>query len=246
MASLKFLNQLKEKGTIYNSVLLFNEQAIKDVHINASLPDNGDLLRAFLNNIKSAVKWESERVHSNDDQYNWRKEYVTGTSVAELAERKLQNNKLAGILLNFSKSSYSSEDQINIKKNSNVNIDVDCSFDEKTLTLWLRKYNFVPQHDAYDPSSKLAPLDDQTILAEDMFEKTQYKNKGRRVYRLKGTNQLWVVDASEGHQFGEPHLEVFSEINGEHLGTSLYNKIDLDKRYKRNRKINLQRTYLID
>ena len=246
LSVLSFLDKLKDKGTVFKSTLLFNEQAIKDVHLNAILPWNGDLLNAFTLNIKSAAKWESERVHSDDDHFAWKADNVSGSSVAELAERKIQNNLLAGVLLNFSDSTYSSELQIGIKKNANVDVELDCSFNEATLIVWLRKHGLISQHDAYDVNSKTPPLDDQTILADARFEKTVYKNKGRRAYRLIGTNQLWAVDASEGHIIGAPHLEVFDEISGKHLGTSLYNVIALDKKYKRNRSIRLDLTYPID
>lgn len=246
LSVLNFLDNLKDKGTVFKSTLLFNEQAIRNVHLNAILPLNGDLLNAFLLNLKSAGKWESERLHSVGDYFRWKSEDVSGTSVAEVAERKLQNSSLAGGLLNFSGSTYSAQLQIEIKKNAEVEVELDCVYNEETLIIWLRKHGLIPQHDAYDVNSKTPPLDDQTVLANPAFEKTIFKNKGRRAYRLIGTNQLWVVDASEGHIIGAPHLEVFDEISGKHLGTSLFNVIALDTKYKRNRRIRLDLTHPLD
>lgn len=246
LSVLTLLDTLGVKGTIFKSTFLFNEQAIKDIHLNAILPSNGDLLNAFLLNLKGAAKWESERLHSTDDNFAWKEDDVSGTSVAEVAERKLQNNMLAGGLLNFSGSTYASQQQIEIIKNAENNVELDCLYNKETLILWLRKQGLIPKHDAYDVKSKTAPLDDQTVLTSSSFEKTVYKNKGRRAYRLIGTSQLWVVDASQGHIIGAPHLEVFDEISGKHLGTSLFNVIALDPKYKRNRRIRLDLNYPID
>lgn len=245
--TLSILEKIKKQGTIYKSTLLFNEQAIKGIHLNSILSSNGDLLNSFLNNLKSAIKWEETQIHNPEDEYIWKEEIVSGSSVAELAESRIQNNTLIGLLLNFSNSTYAKEIQIEVVKNKTDYVQIDCSHNEKTIVAWLRKYKLISAHDAYDEKLKIPPFDDQTILADARFEITEYKNKGRRAYRLKGTNQLWVVDASEGHLFGKPHIEIFDEKDGLHMGTSIYNEIKLDTSHKVNRrKINLNKRYPID
>lgn len=241
IGTLSILEKAKDRGAIFKSNLFFNEQAIDGVHLNSILNKNGDLRLSFLNNLKSAERWESSKVHDSEIIYSYEEECVTDTSVAEIAERKLQNEKLLCVLINFTNSTYS-KNEIIVKKEEDNKINVDCSHDEPTLINWLRVKNLL--NDPYDESKKLPPEDHQTVLGGPEFEITTFKNKGRRAYRLIGTNQLWAVDASEGHLFGKPHIEVFSEIDGKHMGTSLYNEINLDRSRKVNlRKININKHY---
>jgi hypothetical protein len=246
LATLKILDQIKGKGSIFRSNLFFNEEAISGTHFNAMLATNGDLLNGFINNLKSASKWQDSQVHDPNVLYSWNEDIVSDSSVAEVAARKFQSPTLASVLLNFVKSSYSCQTEISILREFAESVKIDCSHSEDSLIILLRKLNFISQRDKYDETLKVPPFDDQTILVSDKFEITVYKNKGRRAYRLKGTNQLWAVDDSEGHLFGKPHIEVFSEIDGKHMGTSIYNEIKLEEKYKRNRKINLARTYPIE
>lgn len=247
IGTLTILEKIKNQGTIFKSNLFFNEQAIAGIHFNSILSTNGDLLNSFLNNLKSAVKWEDSQLHDGEIMYTWNVDLVSGTSVAEIAERKLQDGTLMGLLLNFTNSTYANQNEIDVIKDPKQTIQVDCAHNESSLLVWLRKNGLIAKHDAYDEKLKVPPFDDQTVLTGPEFEITLYKNKGRRAYRLKGTNQLWAVDASEGHLFGKPHVEVFNEIDGLHMGTSIYNKIALDAAYKVNKRtINLARTYPID
>lgn len=246
IATLKILDKIKGQESIFRSNLFFNEEAISGVHFNSMLAANGDLLNGFLNNLKSASKWQDSQVHDPEDLYSWNQDIVSDSSVAELAARKFQNSTLVSVLLNFVSSTYSYDTAISVLKNLNDEVKIDCSHSENSLIALLRKYNLISQHDKYNEALKVPPFDDQTILATDRFEITVYKNKGRRAYRLIGTSQLWAVDDSEGHLFGKPHIEVFNEIDGAHMGTSVYNEINLEDKYKRNRKINLARTYPIE
>lgn len=247
ISTIATLEKVKSEITTYRSNIFFNEQAIAGIHLNASLNNNGDLLRGFLNNLKGAEMWENAQVHDLETIYSWNGNLLTGTSVAEIAERRILNNNINYVLVNFMDSTYSQNLQITIEKDQAGSIDVECSHNEMTLISWLRSKNLIAKHDEYDESRRISPLDDQTVLGGPEFEKTTFKNKGRRAFRLIGTNQLWAVDASDGHLFGKPHIEVFSEIDGKHLGTSMYNEINLDTSRKVNlRKININRHYPID
>lgn len=255
---LSTLQQVNDQGQVFKSSLFFNEQAISGEHLDSTLSENGDLHKGFLNNLKSAQKWDNEQMHDPEIFYTWNNDILTGTSVAEIAERKMQNSDQPFLLVNFIGSTYSTKSEIKIDKEiqtsaegtDSVNTDsvnIDCSHDETSILSWLKLNGFISKHDRYDESSTIPPLDEQTVLGGPEFEKTHYKNKGRRAFRLKSTNQLWAVDASEGHQIGKPHIEVFSEIDGLHLGTSIYNEIKLDTSRKVNlRKININRKYPID
>lgn len=247
ISTIATLEKVKSEITTYRSSIFFNEQAIAGFHLNSSLNNNGDLLRGFLNNLKGAEMWENTQVHDSETIYSWNGNLLTGTSVAEIAERRILNNDINYVLVNFIDSTYSQNLQITIEKDQAGSIDVESSHNEMTLISWLRSKNLIAKHDEYDESRKIPPLDDQTILGGPEFEKTTFKNKGRRAFRLIGTNQLWAVDASDGHLFGKPHIEVFSEIDGKHLGTSMYDEINLDTSRKVNlRKININRHYPID
>lgn len=247
ISTIATLEKVKSEITTYKSSIFFNEQAIAGIHLNASLNNNGDLLRGFLNNLKGAEMWENSQVHDSETIYSWNGNLLTGTSVAEIAERRILNGGLNYIMVNFIDSTYSQNLQITIEKDQVGSIDIESSHNEMTLISWLRSKNLIAKHDEYDESRKIPPIDDQTVLGGPEFEKTHFKNKGRRAYRLIGTNQLWAVDASDGHIFGKPHIEVFSEIDGKHLGTSIYDQINLDTSRKVNlRKININRHYPID
>lgn len=247
ISTIATLEKVKSEITTYKSSIFFNEQAIAGIHLNASLNNNGDLLRGFLNNLKGAEMWENSQVHDSETIYSWNGNLLTGTSVAEIAERRILNGGLNYIMVNFIDSTYSQNLQITIEKDQVGSIDIESSHNEMTLISWLRSKNLIAKHDEYDESRRIPPIDDQTVLGGPEFEKTPFKNKGRRAYRLIGTNQLWAVDASDGHIFGKPHIEVFSEIDGKHLGTSIYDQINLDTSRKVNlRKININRHYPID
>lgn len=247
ISTIATLEKVKSEITTYKSSIFFNEQAIAGIHLNASLNNNGDLLRGFLNNLKGAEMWENSQVHDSETIYSWNGNLLTGTSVAEIAERRILKGGLNYIMVNFIDSTYSQNLQITIEKDQVGLIDIESSHNEMTLISWLRSKNLIAKHDEYDESRRIPPIDDQTVLGGPEFEKTRFKNKGRRAYRLIGTNQLWAVDASDGHIFGKPHIEVFSEIDGKHLGTSIYDQINLDTSRKVNlRKININRHYPID
>lgn len=247
IATLAVLEKVKQRGPTFKSNVFFNEEAIKGVHLNSILVNSGDLLKGFLNNIKNAEKWEDSQLHDLNTMYSCLGDVVTGSSVAEIAERKSQNNLLPSLLVNFIDSTYSQDINLAVEKEESSIIELDCSHNETTVLSWLRLNDLVAKHDQYDESLRIPPLDDQTVLGGARFEITPYKNRGRRAFRLIGTNQLWSVDASEGHLFGKPHIEVFSEIDGLHMGTSIYNEINLDETRKVNlRRINLNRHYPIE
>lgn len=123
------------------------------------------------------------------------------------------------------------------------NIDVDTVYDVQTLFDWCVANGIINPNETYDESSDIAPRDEQTVLNNGaVFELTNYpRNNGRRIYRKIGTNELWVVDGSRRHAGAKAHIEVFDENTKLHLGTSLYNEIQLDTKYRKsNRDINLE------
>ena len=132
-----------------------------------------------------------------------------------------------------------------VLKNNTTKTKVECVESNEALIEWLRKAGLINPREPYVENKRVAPFDEQTVLYSDRFKKSVYKNKGRRAYWLQSTQQLWVVDASVSHSY-VPHIEVFDGTTGAHLGTSEYNKIQLDTKYKDKHRINLAKTYPID
>lgn len=237
--TINIANQINEK-TVYRSTLFFDYKAIKDTHIGKTLRDNFELNSLFVQNIKSATCWQDSQVHSSTCSYNYSGNEYVNTSIAEAAERSVKSSQV--ILLNFYDSIFKSSTSLSVKKDGTIDLQVGCAFDESSFNNWLINQGLVNPDAKYDEKSGLAPLDSQTVLSnKSLFEETIWRNGkfGRKVYRLRGTNQLWVIDGATKHATNKAHIEVFDENTTKHLGTSLYNEVSLNANYKRNRKITL-------
>ncbi|HNQ69058.1 MAG TPA: hypothetical protein PKN32_11820 [Bacteroidales bacterium] len=242
---LRVINSVnKFTGTnVYKSVLFFNFKALKDTHIERSLKANFELNSVFSQNLKNALNWEKEQVHDEYSNYICNKEEYVKTSIAEISERKLADPLLNAILINFVDSKFSDNINILVHKNDSDIINVNCAFNESTIHEWLIERGFINPKIAYNEFLGLPPLDCQTVLCtSNKFELTKWRNGkfGRKVYRLIGSNQLWVVDNSIKHATNKAHIEVFDETTKKHLGTSIYNKIELNSKHiEKSRIINL-------
>ncbi|HLP47139.1 MAG TPA: hypothetical protein VK469_14395 [Candidatus Kapabacteria bacterium] len=89
---------------------------------------------------------------------------VTGTSMAELAERKLIDNRLIAALFNFQKSKFENLESVMIVKNKENEVDLDCVENQPALEKWLQKYGMLSHE--YDYSSTEPPADSQTVLRD--------------------------------------------------------------------------------
>ncbi len=240
-----FLNKLEIDKKILKSQFIFNENAIAGMHLSSSLANNRDLRQNFLQAIQNSIVWNKAQLHDSQLLYSWNEDIVTDTSIAENTEHQIQKTGISA-LFNFSNCNYSNHTNIDILKEPDQVTNLHCIHNLDSLKKWLRIHKIIEEHDEYDETKKIAPFDDQTVLIGEEFEITTYKNRGRRAYRLKGTNQLWAVDDSKRHIIGKPHLEVFSEIDGKHLGTSFYNEINLDTTRAVNLRKIILRHYPID
>lgn len=231
------ISNLKQQMAAYNSDHFFYYTAIKGTIFASSLKADPSINEVFNQNMQrvNLKSWQKEQTHSTEDNYLYEEKSYEGTSVAELAERTHQNNGIKGFLLNFSNSQFGELPQINVIKNTDTTILIDCNYTEDSIEAWLINNGYLNPDEIYNEKSKKAPKDYQTVLKDtSKFEKTAYpKNHGRSVYRLIGTNQLWAVDSSPRHSIGKPHIEVFDEITKKHLGTSLYDQISLDVNFKK-------------
>jgi hypothetical protein len=243
VGALNILVELKKNTEIfsYNCHGFYLKESIKGTKYISALRKDKVSNDIYLKNMKLLGNsfWEEEYIHDYSCSYIHNAIEFVSTSVAEIAERKIQNNTLNGFLLNFEKSYFSKLKNIYVLKDNKFSVIVDCNCTKNTVIDWFKAKGYIVP---YDPNSKNSPDDEQTVLAQsDFFELTQYKRQnGRRVYRRIGTNQLWYVDSSPRHATEKAHIEVFDEKK-KHLGTSLYNEINVDKSH-----LDPQRTIDID
>ena len=136
---IKSLNSLSDKS-LYQAVtdILFNRQKIID--------------------------WNLEQQHSDKDSFEYKNESVTNTSMAELAERKLKCIDLICALINFPKSRFENLEIVQIEKNKEFKVDLECVENKQILENWLHKYSLL--HHLYNGSSKEPPTDNQTVLRD--------------------------------------------------------------------------------
>jgi hypothetical protein len=242
--------KIKDKQIYKDNSKLFVYEAIKGSNFSQSLNkiEDKSLKTAFKNvifNKLNAKEWREEQLHSSTDSFdcliiNEQYKVVNDTSLAEVAERKLQNSNSKYLLINFINSSFNLTHHphitkcclITIVKNSNGEncIKLDSLDNKSALENWL-EHTFNLSRLEYDESSKDPPTDEQTILREEKrFEKTSCNYQGRAIYREIETGRYWYID---NLHFGKAaHLEVFNKA-GHHLGEAdLKGKINKSKKDK--------------
>ncbi|PWS27110.1 hypothetical protein DHW03_13985 [Pedobacter yonginense] len=234
ISALDFIAKLDFPKEVYKSNTLFNHTGVTGLHLNTFLKNNHDLNQLFVGNLQRLGPTIWDKTHDSNSTYHYNTVDYVETSPAELTERRIVNAEKPGFLFNFFKSNAFSESvELSISKNSTINVEVDCNFDIDTIYNWLVENGLITPSLTYDETSKLSPLDQQTVLNDTTkFTLTKLRNQGRKVYNKVGSGELWVVDNSRKHAGTKAHIEVFDENTKEHLGTSLYNKDELDKNFK--------------
>jgi len=230
LKTIEAVNKYNDK-TVFKSSTFISYKAIKDTHIESSLKSDFNLRSVFFQNLKNATSWESQQIHENESEYIFETINYTGTSVAEIAERKIIEPRGNSILINFIDSVFGDKSEIGVEKNKETTANVNCAYDEDSIIDWLIKIGIIDPYKEYNVNSRLPPLDQQTVLMNPEFELTRWKNNRRKLYRRIGTNQLWAVDCSKRHTTQKAHIEIFDENTRKHLGTSIYNKIELNTSY---------------
>lgn len=230
------LNQKGVERQIFKSnELLVRYNAVKNEPFLASLntvPDKSldRAIRNILFNKLNTKDWQPQQKHCSDDLFTLedKEEIVTDTSMAELAERKILEAQLIGMLVNFPRSRFANCSSALVIKNEEDHIDLDCVEDKASLNNWLEKALQLSSLE-YDDSSKFPPTDKQTILRDtSKFNITSLAFQGgRRVYKELETNYYWYVDSF--HYGKSAHLEVFNS-RGRHLGEAdLEGQLDFKK-----------------
>jgi len=216
-----FLNKHNVERTVFKSAYLFiNYRALRDELFSSSLKHSlrdkslALALKNMVFNKHNAIDWNYDQQHSLEDSFEYNNQSVINTSMSELAERKLNNIHLLGVLINFPKSKFERLEIVRVIKNKTNEIDLECIESKLTLEKWLKKHSLL---DIYDDSCKEPPTDSQTVLRDfRRFKVTSTPpQQGRKVYREISTGYYWYVD---NLHFGKAaHLEVFGK-NYEHLG----------------------------
>jgi hypothetical protein len=213
------INEKVKEKQMYKDDLFINREAIRGKHFQASFQRIGDLslrtaFREIIFNKLNPKDWRQDQKHSIEDKFMctaWDElESVTDTTLAEAAERILQDRALVCLLVNFSNSRFRTFSSLPVLKNDNEDdlTDLDCVEDRSSLKSWLEAKLKLSQHE-YDYTSKVPPVDSQTVLRDnDRFQATNKFFQGRRVYMEIETGYFWYVD---NFHFGEAaHLEVFN------------------------------------
>ena len=222
-----------DKDIFKSGDLFIKYKAVKDKLFIASLnaiPDRSlaDAVKDLLFNRLNAKDWQTEQQHSSHDWFECNEEVVTDTSMAELAERQIQNRSLLCTLVNFPCSKFENFSSVKIVKNQENSVDLDCVEDKASLEKWLEE-NLQLSSFEYDDSSTIRPTDKQTILRDtSRFASSSRSVQDRRVYKEIKTGYYWYVD--NFHSGKAAHLEVF-DSQGKHFGESdLEGKINTSER----------------
>lgn len=236
ISSIKRINEITNNKDIFKNKDLYYYCGIEGEVFQSTLKNNPSLNQTLVQNLQklNPKSWQKDQKHLSSSSYEFNDEDFVNTSVAELSERNIIKKNFSGFLLNFNESKFGEKPTISILKDKSTSIDVDTVITPEDIEGWLISKGFINPAEIYSEASQISPSDFQTVLKNhSVFEKTSFpRNNGRIVYRKKGTSELWVVDNSLRHAGSKAHIEVFNENSKKHLGTSLYNQINLDERYK--------------
>ncbi|GAA6623063.1 hypothetical protein [Scytonema sp. NUACC26] len=245
----ELINQKIKDKKLYkdDSNIYANYEAIKGSNFNASLNQIKDksLRVAFINivfNKLNPKEWRQEQIHSSEDLFDCLtidNDYknVSNTSLAEIAERKLQNHKQEYLIINFINSSFriphpdiSNSCLITIIKNNDeiYQICLDGVESKLALEFWLKHKLHLSQLE-YSLNTTESPRDEQTVLLNvKRFKKTSFRYDGRFIYCELTTGRYWYIDNL--HYGKAAHLEVFDKTGKQHLGEAdLEGNIDYSK-----------------
>ena len=232
----------RRHGTMWRSHRLEGVSGTRTQPLVASMNhiSNREIREAFRDvvfNKANPVPWETNSLQKQDVSYAWRRqpeappdvhEDVSGTSMAELAERQYQDPALDGCLLNLVDSSLSGRTVVTIVRAATTDVRVASFESAKDLKPWLEQVGGVPP---YKEDARTPPRDEQTCLRnKQVFESVTQPApvQGRQVYRHLTSGRYYYVDNL--HHGAAAHLEVFSK-RGRHEGEA-----DLDGNLKPNTK----------
>lgn len=221
IALFSFLKKVKNKA-LFKEDLLIYESAIRGENFQASFQKTGnkDIKNAFrgiIFNRLNPKNWRKEQVHSTEHAYFFIEgahfEDVTNKTLAEIAERNLQDQEKRRLAVNFIASRFQSSVNIPIYKDdeNTVPILVDCCDKLPVLENWvgdidISAVDFLKDTTRFTPSSKIS-------------------TQGTRIYQEIETNYYWHFD--NFHDYIS--FEVYNK-QGTHIGVAdIAGIIDLEK-----------------
>ncbi|GLO60535.1 hypothetical protein MACH09_10430 [Vibrio sp. MACH09] len=230
---LLFIRSFKILNTLNTTTNVLRSSQYQDSYTYSKIP----LLQALSESIPSDLRlrfkkiifdkknsiWDSNRVHSSEDYYEFFEECVTDGSLAEAGERKLNGEKGVMIFLypfeNF-------DNEIKVTKEETTDIYITRLSLYIDMNNWLEN-EFDIREFNYDCESNMPPTDRQTYLRESTrYIKTEKINQGRVVYQCALTRRYHSVDNL--HSGLKSHVEVWDK-HGVYLGESdLIGELNVD------------------
>jgi hypothetical protein len=171
--------------------------------------------------------WTEDRASNEAERYTCADPSLdlVDESLSEAAERQFRQGADRVSILSASDSAFHNKKSINLTKNSTQqSVELRNAVSLDAVREWL-----AAERGFYDPASRSAPHDFQTVLVKqaNRFRATgkfDRKFKRKIFEEIASGNQYYVDDAHPGHS---AHLEVFS-ATGEHLGIADVNTGTLD------------------
>lgn len=163
--------------------------------------------------------WRPEKVSVDGEQFICEELslVLNDDSLCEAAARKLPCGELAVGVVSAPDSTFAEHARLHVRKESTPErAELRNATSAATVQQWVAQ-----EHGYYSPTSRVAPLDFQTVLLKepDRFWKTgrlwHVAGRDRNIYREVETGNYYYVD--EGHFGQSAHLEVF-DSEGRHLG----------------------------
>lgn len=231
IAIFEYISTLPFEKRFWKSKYFYSNMGVPAIHFGTCLKSNPQINRAFVENLDklNPKNWETSQVHNPHHSFTAIDINFCTKSIAEATERQLRNPLSKNLLINFEPSIFSDFLKISVVKNNAETVELSNSNSVDSIYQWLVLNDFIQPNAQYDQNSKVPPLDEQTVLRDtELFHVTNIYNKGRKVYKREGFNEYWVVDSSPRHANDKAHLEIFDSITGVHIGTSLYNIIEVD------------------
>ena len=191
-------------------------ERIKDVPLKIAF-------RSIIFNKLNPRDWRSERLHLSAVLYTSetclvQDKFVTDTSVAEIAERKLNNSDKKYLLINFNQSQFTNCSTFEVIKEEKEVIELDCIETKDALEKWLD----IP----------IEPLD-IFLRNTTRFSRTNLIFQGKTIFKETQTGYYWYLD-----NFHKNEFEVFNS-DGIHIGIANMDGIIDFKSAKKGREIDL-------
>ncbi len=185
-----FVKKLKNIQLFKDDLLIY-ESAISNEIFQASFDKIRDkslkvAFRGIVLNKLNPKNWRTEQVHSTEDAYFYIQgeniEDFTGKTLAEMAERNLQEVNKRRLAINFTNSRFQTLASIPILKNSEAAtpIPIDCCDNKEILENWIGNIDitateFLKDTNRFTSTSKIS-------------------TQGTRIYQEMATDYYWHFD----------------------------------------------------